>query len=61
MRYDSGYHYDEGWVYSTNTNIILKFPSSTFKALEIKLYTTSKSESFALKALEFSKIKVKQV
>ena len=60
-RYDSGYHYDEGWIYTTNTNIILKFPSSTFKALEITMYTTKLSETFALKALEFSKIKVKQI
>lgn len=60
-KYDSGYHYDEGWIYTTNTNIILKFPSSTFKALEITMFTTRLGESFALKALELSKIKVKQV
>jgi hypothetical protein len=60
-RYDSGYNYDEGWIYSASTNTILKFPSSTFKALEITMYTTDSTQSFALKALEFSKIKVKQV
>lgn len=59
--YDKGYKYDTKWIYAINTNTILKFPSSTFKALEIKLYTTDKGQSFALKALEFSKIKVKQV
>jgi len=61
ITYDSGYHYDEGWTYATSSNVILKFPSSTFKALEIEMFTTDKTESFALKALEFSKIKVKQV
>lgn len=59
--YDSGYHYDEGWVYSSSTNVILKLPSTTFKALEIKFYTTNVKETFALKTLEFSKIKVKQI
>jgi hypothetical protein len=59
--YDKGYTYDSEWIYAINTNTILKFPSSTFKALEIKLYTTNKGQSFALKTLEFSKIKVKQV
>jgi hypothetical protein len=59
--YDKGYTYDTEWIYAINTNTILKFPSSTFKALEIKLYTTDKGQSFALKTLEFSKIKVKQV
>ena len=60
-RYDSTYHYDEGWIYSTSTNTILKFPSSTFKALEITLFTKKKGDTFALKALEFSRLKVKQV
>lgn len=59
--YDKGYTYDSEWIYSISTNAILKLPSSTFKALEIKFYTTDKSQSFALKTLEFSKIKVKQV
>jgi len=59
--YDGNYTYDNNWIYATSTNMILKFPSSTFKALEMKIFTTNKSESFALKALEFSKIKVKQV
>lgn len=61
MYYDKGFTYDSDWIYAVNTNTILKFPSSTFKALEIKLYTTSAGQQFALKTLEFSKIKVKQV
>lgn len=60
-RYDSTYHYDEGWIYATATNTILKFPSTTFKALEITLAAKNKGDTFALKALEFSKLKVKQV
>lgn len=59
--YDKGYRYDDEWIYAISTNAILKLPSSTFKALEIKFYTKDKSQSFALKTLEFSKIKVKQV
>ena len=59
--YDKGYTYDSEWIYAINTNNILKFPSSNFKALEIKLFTKEKGQSFALKTLEFSKIKVKQV
>jgi hypothetical protein len=59
--YDKDYRYDDEWIYAVSTNAILKLPSSTFKALEIKFYTNDKSQSFALKTLEFSKIKVKQV
>lgn len=59
--YDKGYTYDSEWIYAITTNTTLKFPSATFKALEIKLYTTSAGQQFALKTLEFSKIKVKQV
>lgn len=61
LRYDSGYHYDEGWVYSSASNVILKFPTATFKTLEITICTKNRGDSFALKTLEFSKIKVKQV
>ena len=52
-----------GEVYwaSENTNVIGKFPSATFKVLEIEMYSTKSSENFSIKNLEFSKIKVKQV
>ena len=52
-----------GEVYwaSENTNVIGKFPSATFKILEIEMYSTKPSENFSIKNLEFSKIKVKQV
>ena len=46
---------------SDNTNVIGKFPSATFKVLEIEMYSTKASENFSIKNLEFSKIKVKQV
>lgn len=62
MRYDSGFHYDSGYIYVPNTiNAIVKIPSATFKALEITFYTSTKDQQFAIKAIEFSKIKVKQV
>lgn len=43
------------------TNAIGKFPSATFKVLEMSIYTTKSSENFGIKNIEFSKIKVKQV
>lgn len=62
LKYDSGYCYDSGYIYVPNTiNSIVKIPSATFKALEIKFYTEEEGQQFAIKAIEFSKIKVKQV
>lgn len=46
---------------SKATNTIGKFPNATFKILEISLYTEAKGQDFAIKNIEFSKIKVKQV
>ena len=43
------------------TNSIGKFPTSNFKILEIQIYTQTKDENFAIKNIEFSKIKIKQV
>jgi hypothetical protein len=40
---------------------IIKMPSATFKALEITFYTTDKNQEFTIKALEFSRLKVKQI
>lgn len=61
MYYDRGHHYDSGYFYTFKTNAILKFPSATFKALEMTLYTTDKNQGFMIKAIEMSKIKIKQV
>lgn len=47
--------------YAFNANSIVKLPSTTFKALDIKFYTKEKGESFNFKSLELTKIKVKQV
>lgn len=47
--------------YAFNANSIVKLPSITFKALDIKFYTTKASDSFSFKAFEFTKIKVKQI
>lgn len=48
------------WL-DTKVNLISKFPSVTFKTLEITVYTTAERQSFSIKKIEFSKIKVKQV
>lgn len=62
IKYDSGYFYDTGYIYVPNTiNAIVKIPSATFKSLEIVFYTENRGQQFAIKALEFSKVKVKQV
>ncbi len=53
--------WDEKYWASKNTNAIGKFPSATFKTLEIFIYSTNKNETFSIKNIEFSKIKVKQV
>lgn len=46
---------------SKATNAVGKFPNATFKILEICIYTTKYTENFAIKNIEFSKIKIKQV
>ena len=54
-------HWDVNYWADRNTNIIGKFPNATFKVLEISMFTTKLNENFAIKNIEFSKIKVKQV
>ncbi|MBQ6516807.1 hypothetical protein IJI31_06470 [bacterium] len=44
-----------------NTSVIGKLPNATFKILEISLYTEKSTETFSIKNIEFSKIKVKQL
>lgn len=62
LYYDKGYHYDSGYIYPPKSlNAVVKLPSATFKAIEIMFYTEDSAQSFALKALEFSKLKVKQI
>ena len=46
---------------SKATSIIGKFPNATFKILEMCIYTENATQSFSIKNIEFSKIKVKQV
>lgn len=60
LRWGEGFWGEAFWA-SKNTNAIGKFPSATFKVLEMKMYSTKASETFAIRNLEFSKIKVKQV
>lgn len=54
-------HWDVDYWIDKTTSIIGKFPNATFKILEMSLYTTNSKESFAIKNIEFSKIKVKQI
>jgi hypothetical protein len=62
MVWDSGDCWDSGLIYQPNNfNSTLKLPSATFKALEMKLYTTNENEDFCIKSIEYSRIKVKQV
>ncbi len=62
LYYDKGYNYDSGYIYSPKSlNSVVKLPSSTFKAIEIIFYTENIEQSFIIKALEFSRLKVKQV
>lgn len=44
-----------------NSNAIKRLPTASFKSLEIKFYTNSASQEFAIKNIEFTKIKVKQL
>lgn len=60
MFWDIGFWDKDYWA-SRNTNIIGKFPNATFKILEISIYTENSTQNFAIKNIEFSKIKVKQV
>jgi hypothetical protein len=46
---------------SKATNTIGKFPTATFKIIQIHLYTENAQQNFAIKNIEFSKIKIKQV
>lgn len=60
--YDSGNTYDNGYFYQQKTiNAIYKLPSTTFKTLEITIYTTQQGEDFSISNIEFSKIKIKQI
>lgn len=54
-------HWDVDYWLSKNTNVIGKFPNATFKVIEISIYTTNSKQNFAIRNIEFSKIKVKQV
>ena len=54
-------NWDEKYWSSMNTNAIGKFPNATFKTLEIFIKSEKATETFSIKNIEFSKIKVKQV
>lgn len=46
---------------SKTTNAMGKFPSVTFKILEIQIYTANENQNFAIKNMEFSQIEVIQL
>jgi len=58
--YGVGYWGVNYWA-SKATNAVGKFPTSNFKILEIQIYTENASQNFAIKNIEFSKVKIKQV
>lgn len=65
--WDEGYWDKDYWLIK-NTLAVGKFPNATFKSLEIEIYTDEntedydkKGQSFAIKNIEMSKIKVKQI
>ena len=53
--------YDSGCFYKPKqANSIKRLPTSSFKTLEIKFFTTDSTQGFAIKNLEISRLKVKQ-
>ena len=60
LKWGIGYWGKNYWA-SKNTNSIGKFPSATFKTLEIEIYSENENQTFSIRNIEFSKIKVKQV
>lgn len=54
-------NWNESFWAKPNINSIYKLRSASFKTLEIHLLTEEQGQSFEIKALEFSKIKVKQI
>ena len=56
------YYYNRGFIYETNSvSTIVKIPSITFKTLKIEFKAKETGQEFAIKDIEFSKLKVKQV
>lgn len=62
LHYDSGERYDRGYAYlPSKYSSIAKFPSATFKTLEIQIYTKIPGEEFSIQNLECTKVKIKQI
>ena len=60
LYWGTGYWGQNYWA-DKHTSIVGKFPNATFKILEIGIYTENATQSFSIKNIEFSKIKVKQL
>lgn len=53
-------YWDSGKIFRPKTDVsTVKMPVSTFKTLAISFYTSDKKQGFAIKNIEFQKIKVK--
>ena len=62
LHYDVGECYDSGFLYPPKKfSSIAKFPSSTFKTLEIQIYTKQQGEEFSINNFECNKVKIKQI
>ena len=60
LYWDVGY-WDKNYWPSKNTSVIGKLPSATFKVLELSFFSENESQTFSIKNIEFSKVKIKQV
>jgi hypothetical protein len=60
LYWDVGY-WDKSYWPPKSTSAVGKLPSATFKVLELSFFSNDVSQTFSIKNLEFSKIKIKQV
>lgn len=59
--WDVSYWDSDEFFMQKNPNCIKRLPTSSFKTLEITFYTKNINQGFALKCIELSNIKVKQI
>lgn len=53
--------YNHCYYRPKNTAAVAKFPNATFRILEIEIFSRTQNDTFSIRNLEMSKIKVKQV
>ncbi len=59
LYWDVGYWDVNSWAPKTCQQVV-KFLNSTFKTLEMRIYTENSTQGFCIKNIEFSKVKVKK-